>query len=91
MGIIVRDNMLLHRREEQQQLPLQTMIFNTEQTLKHFLAASQPLLEWSNTHECRFFVQIFDRTQGHEKDIYKRHLRTVGQRFYYYEALNGKF
>jgi hypothetical protein len=91
MGVIVRDNMLPHRREEQQQLPLQTMIFNTEQPPKHFLVASQPLLEWSNAHECRFFVQIFDRTQGYEKDIYKRHLRTVGQRFYYYEASNGKF
>jgi hypothetical protein len=90
-GIIVRDNALPHRREEQRQLPLQTLAFDRELPLARFLSAALPLLEWSNARACRFFVRVFDRTQSHEKHLYKHHLRTVGERFYYYEVLSAPF
>jgi hypothetical protein len=90
-GVRIRDNALPHRKEEQQQLPLQTMVFDVELSPEHFKVAALTLYEWSVTNNCRFFVQVFDLTQAHEKDIYKRHLRTVGERFYYYEALNARF
>jgi hypothetical protein len=89
-GVIVQDNAIPHRTDEQKRLPLQTIIFAKEVLLDKFLAISKPLYEWSNKQECRFFVRIFDLTKANEKAIYKRTLRTVGQHFYYYEVLNHK-
>ncbi len=90
-GIIVRDNMLPHRAEAQRHLPLQMMVFREGLSLERFLVATLPLLEWSNAQGCRFFVRTFDLTKADEKDIYKRHLRTVGQRFYHYEDPSAKY
>lgn len=90
-GIIIRNNALPSRKEEQNQLPVQAMVFGEEVPPSHFLTFSLPLFEWSKQHECRFFVHIFDLTKAHEKDVYKRYLRTVGQHFYYYEVLNARF
>jgi hypothetical protein len=92
-GMIVRDNALAHRHEEQQRLPLQSMVFNTELSPKRFLSDSSPLFKWSNNKDpaCRFFVRVFDLTRASEKNTYKQHLRTVGQHFYSYEVLHAKF
>lgn len=88
-GIIVWDNALPYRREEQQQLP-PTRDFGVVLSPSRFLTATQPLFEWSTAHNCRFFVRVLDRTRANEKATYKHHLRIVGQQFYYYEDPQAK-
>ncbi len=90
-GIIIRDNTLPHRAEEQAYLPLQAMVFEKEMHPRQFRAMSKPVFEWSVEEKCRFFVRVFDLTKDEEKIIYKQHLRTVGEHFYYFEVLDGTF
>ena len=90
-GIITRDNALLHRAAEQAQLPLQAMVFEKEMRLGQFRVMSKPVFEWSVKEGCRFFVRVYDLTKDEEKMIYKQHLRTVGEHFYYFEVLDGTF
>lgn len=84
-GVIVRDNALPHRTEEQRQLPLGAFGFSRELSLNQFRVAAQPLREWSHQHDCMFFVRIQDQTGPSQKAVYKQKLRTVGEFFYYYE------
>lgn len=90
-GIIVRDNALPNRAEEQKRLPIGSIVFGKEVSLSAFLANAKELYEWSVSHKCRFFVQAYDLTKASEKEIYKVSLRTVGQRFYHREVLDRSF
>ena len=87
-NLLVRDNAIPHRREEQARLPLQETRFDKDVSLQEFRNMTRALFLWSEKEGCRFFVKVFDITQTHEKDRYKLHLRTVGEHFYYYEELN---
>ena len=90
-GIIMRDNALPHRAVEQAQLPLQPMVFEKEMRPGRFRVMSKPVFEWSVKEGCRFFVRVYDLTKDEEKMIYKQHLRTVGEHFYYFEVLDDTF
>jgi hypothetical protein len=87
-SITVHDNAIPHRADDQARLPLAGLRFDEELTNAEFLTATRPLFLESERQQCRFFVQIFDRTAADEKATYKRQLRTVGQHFYYYEEMN---
>ena len=52
-----------------------------------FMMMTLPLFNWSVQKECRFAVRIVDRTDAHEKAVYKRQLRIVGDRFCHFEDL----
>ena len=90
-GIITRDNALPHRAAKQAQLPLQAMVFEKEVRPGRFRVMSKPVFEWSVKEGCRFFVRVYDLTKDEEKMIYKQHLRTVGEHFYYFEVLDDTF
>ena len=85
--IAVHDNALPHRAREQGLLPVQGISFDQDVNPTNFMAMTLPLYSWSDAHDCRFFVRIVDKTEGHEKAIYKRELRVVGERFYHFEDL----
>ncbi|HEY9788373.1 MAG TPA: hypothetical protein V6D17_23490 [Candidatus Obscuribacterales bacterium] len=90
-SLLVRDNALRHRQEEQAKLPVQGIKFEQDVTLQEFRRMTRPIYLWSEKEGCRFFVKVFDVTQTHEKDRYKRDLRTVGEHFYYFEEFNRPF
>ncbi len=90
-GIIVHDNALPNRAEEQKGLPLGDLVYDKEMPISQFLSATRPLFDWSKNHDCRFVVRVNDRTGPAEKDTYKTHLWTVGQHFYYSEVRSAKF
>lgn len=90
-GIITRDNALPHRVAEQAQLPLQAMVFEKDVRPEQFRVMSRAVIDWSVKEGCRFFVRVYDLTKDEEKVIYKKHLRTVGEHFYYFEVLDGTF
>ena len=90
-GLIIRDRKLPHRKIEQSELPLSDMLYEQELSPAQFLAVAKPLYDWSNGHDCRFFVRAFDKTDSTDKYTYKRHLRYLGDRFYLYEELNEQF
>ena len=72
-------------------MPLEAMVFEKEMRPEQFRAMSDPVLKWSKKNKCRFFVRVYDHTKDEEKAIYKHHLRTVGDYFYPFEDLNGRF
>lgn len=90
-GIVVRDNALPPRRGEQRALPISSIMFGREISLTQFRQTTQALFDWSQANDCRFFVRTFDSTGPTEKATYKRHLRTVGEHFYYFEPVGGTF
>jgi hypothetical protein len=87
-SLVVKDNALPNRRSEEAKLPTQQIKFDTDLAQDEFRAQTRELFAWSEKEQCRFFVRILDDTAAHEKDIYKRQLRTVGEHFYYFEDLS---
>jgi hypothetical protein len=95
-GLILCDNALQGRTEDERKLPRREIKFGPELPPEEFLKETLAIYEYRNNQKapnvgCRFFVKVFDETKPYEKDIYKRHLRTVGSRFYYYEAREAEF
>jgi len=90
-GVVMRDNALPHRAEEQAKLPVNGIRYMTEMSPSELRAAALPLYRWSEEHDCRFFVRVFDQTSAADKGIYKKMLWTVGEFFYYYEPRSGAF
>jgi hypothetical protein len=90
-GLIVRDRKLPHRAEQQATLPLSSITYEIERAPAIFLQETKALLDWSNAHDCRFFVRVYDLTRGDEKVVYKAHLRTLEDRFYKLEILSEIF
>ena len=87
-GLIIKDNALPHRIEDQTKLPLSGISFMRTLPPNEFRSRTKDILNWSNTHECRFFVRVYDNTGSSEKNVYKRMLRTAGEHFYYFESTN---
>ncbi len=85
-GVIVKDNALPHRAEEQAKLPIQNIQYGRTLSSRDFRSQTRPVLDWSNTNDCRFFVRVYDKTGAAQKTVYKQMLRTVGESFYYFEA-----
>lgn len=91
------DGLTLHKIEapdrdkDYAELPVSSVIFEKKIGLNDFRIETNPLYQWSNEHNCRFFVKVFDLTAGNEKEIYKKHLRIVGEHFYYYEPVDEKY
>lgn len=88
-GLIIQDNELVHRIQEQSELPLIEVEYNTELNTSSFKSALLPLYEWSKAKQCRFFVRTYDQTSPLEKNSYKKYMRTIGSIFYYYEVLDN--
>ena len=87
-GLILKDNALPHRAEEQARLPLDIIQFSRTLSPAEFRRQTRALLDWSNTNECRFFVRVYDSTGPAQKSVYKRMLRIAGEHFYYFEPAN---
>ena len=85
-GVIVKDNALPHRVEEQAKLPIQNIQYGRTLSSRDFRSQTRPVLDWSNINDCRFFVRVYDKTGAAQKTVYKQMLRTVGESFYYFEA-----
>lgn len=85
-GVIVKNNALPHRAEEQAKLPTQNIQYGRTLSSRDFRSQTRPVLDWSNANDCRFFVRVYDKTGAAQKTLYKQMLRTVGESFYYFEA-----
>ena len=90
-GLIVRDRDMPHRATERDELPLSGLVFDGELPPERFRDMTEPLFRWSNDHDCRFVVRVFDTTGSTQKAIYKRHMRVLEHHFYKYEELGESF
>jgi hypothetical protein len=74
---------------EARDLPINAMPFDKELGPRAFLRAADPIFQWSEKNECRFFVRAYDLTGPTEKKSYKRHMRFLESAFYKWEDLDG--
>lgn len=81
-GILVHDNRLPSRAQDEKLLPLAGFSFDREISDDDFDDESGSLYSWSKQHGCRFFVRVFDDTGNDQKEIYKQRLNTVEEHFY---------
>jgi hypothetical protein len=81
-GLIVHDQKLPHRVEDQALLPISTIAFDGELPPEMFKAQTAGLASWSKERDCRFFVKVKDLTLPNEKDAYKKMLRALEEHFY---------
>jgi hypothetical protein len=81
-GLIIHDQKLPHRSEEQALLPISGITFDGEIPPDMFRAQTAGLAAWSKARECRFFVMVKDLTLATEKDAYKKMLKTLEEHFY---------
>lgn len=81
-GVRVSDAISENRAEERSRLPIGR--FSPEKVLSEnvFIEATRPIFDWSVKNECRFYVDVFDATESHEKSLYKSRMRTVEGHFY---------
>lgn len=70
-------------------LPISAISFDKELSPSAFLREARPIFDWSEENECRFYVRAYDLTGPTEKRVYKRHMRSLEDRFYKWEDLNG--
>jgi hypothetical protein len=90
-GYILRDRKLLHRIEDQKKLPLSKIRFEKLISNAEYLSQLRPLFEWSEKHDCRFFVAAFDNIPQDQKDIFKKQIDIMGERVYHYRYRQDKF
>jgi hypothetical protein len=81
-GLIIHDQKLPQRVEDQAILPIGGITFDGEIPPEMFRAQTAGLASWSKERECRFFVMVKDLTLPTEKDAYKKMLRTLEEHFY---------
>lgn len=81
-GIVVFNNTMAHRVEDQAKLPVDKLEFEKLLNIPQFLNQTMPLLTWSQKKDCRFFVRVCDQTAGEQKELYKRLLEAVEGPFY---------
>jgi len=98
-GIVVHDNALPHRAEQEKQLPIGDIVFDQVQSPEQFLSETRALFEWSKNYDwgvedipkgCRFFVSVADRTRPDEKELFKGQFKTVQAHFYTYLEESGR-
>lgn len=73
-----------YRKPELEELPLDGVIYESPADVRTFQKMFRPLYDWSESNKCRFFVRAFDRTEAHEKELFKSQLRTTEGFFYKY-------
>jgi hypothetical protein len=81
-GVVVVDNRLPGRIDDQSKLPLNGVQFDVPLGKGSFSAAFAPLLRWSNDNDCRFYVNLIDETGESQKLLYKELRQTVEGSFY---------
>jgi hypothetical protein len=81
-GMKIRDNHVAGRDEEEKALPLGNVAFGKDISYESFDSQTEALFDWSDHHDCRFSVRVFDFTGPDEKELYKRRLQTVEGHFY---------
>jgi hypothetical protein len=83
-GIVLIDNKLPHRAQEQALLPIQGVKFDSPLEVSAFRSSVGPLKQWSEKREpeCRFYVNLFDDTGANAKPRYKALRRGVEDYFY---------
>ena len=67
-------------------LPIDDIHFNKLMTPREFLREANPIFQWSEKNDCRFWVRVYDVTGPGEKETYKRQMRFLESRFYQYEV-----
>jgi hypothetical protein len=88
-GILIhRSNFPAHTAESLT-LPVASVPYDREISDDAFLTDTDPLFNYSEQHDCRFYVRLCDQTLPAEKDIYKQRLRTVEEHFYKLQVLCG--
>jgi hypothetical protein len=83
-GLIIGNNAIPHRADQQAKLPLEAIDFRQTLSLENFLRETRGLFEFSQRQDptCRFFVRLYDLTKPDEKAIFKDGQRTVEAHFY---------
>lgn len=81
-GIRLRESFPATRQAERDRLPLGSVSSGRVYSQSEFQALTRAVFDWSVARECRFYVTVFDGTQGHEKERYKSLLTTVEGHFY---------
>lgn len=90
-GLVIHDNKIAHRAQDQAELPVSAIKFDAEMSLGDFRDQTRMLFDWSVSNECRFFVRVFDQTGASEKQLYKEHLRVLEEHFYKYVVWQDPF
>jgi hypothetical protein len=85
-GLIIHDQKLPHRVEDQALLPVSTITFDGELPPEMFKAQTAGLASWSKERDCRFFVKVRDLTLPNEKGAYKKMLGALEEHFYKLEV-----
>tara|TARA_R110000868_G_scaffold397713_1_gene670541 strand:+ start:16352 stop:17329 length:978 start_codon:yes stop_codon:yes gene_type:complete len=73
------------------QLPIDAIPYDKTLSPREFIRKADPIFQWSEKNECRFYVRAYDLTGPTEKKIYKRHTRYLESAFYKYEVLNDNW
>jgi hypothetical protein len=81
-GIVIHNNKLPHRTQEQAKLDIAQVQYETALAIDVFSLQTFPLLKYGKQNECRFFVRIFDRTGEDKKELYKNLRQAVEGNFY---------
>lgn len=81
-GIRIKESSPERRRSERERLPMGPVVAGRTYSQAEFQALTKAIYDWSVARECRFYVNIFDGTQEHEKERYKSLLTTVEGHFY---------
>jgi hypothetical protein len=87
-GIMVHDNKLPNRIDEEKSLPIGEVSFDRVLSDDDFIDQTEPLFSWGDGRDvkCRFYVRVFDNTQSSEKVLYKQLLDAVN-RYFYHQAI----
>lgn len=83
-GMTVHPRPPEHRKMEMADLPLDGVRYEKPIDVRTFRKMFRPLNDWSEKQQCKFFVRAFDRTEPHEKVLFKRLLLTTEGFFYKY-------
>ena len=89
-GIIVRHS-ATPPWAKARQLPIDAIPYDKNLSPREFIRKADPIFQWSEKNECRFFVRAYDLTGPTEKKIYKRHTRYLESAFYKYEVLDDNW
>lgn len=83
-GISINDRALPQRRAQEAQLPISSIQFERPLSNAEFRQQTQPIFDWGEAHDCRFFVIAVDRTGPAQKELFKQRLRVMEDHFYKY-------
>jgi hypothetical protein len=87
-GITVFENSIEHREEEKKQLPIQSIQYKTPLSIDAFRNQTSGLYAWSQKNQCRFYVNVYDKTGSDQKELFKR-LLVNGVESHFYKFLSS--